>query len=100
MQRAVPPPRSCGACQLLAVSSLRAVVAAGTRILPPGGTVATLSSSATVQALLIEEAGPRGITVVHSRMSMRRRTRWGSCAEEWKAQLAGSCVRSNLWESV
>ena len=43
---------------------IRAVVAVGAAVLPTGGAVATLSSSATVQALLIEEAGPRGITVL------------------------------------
>ena len=47
-----------------AETRVRRVAAAGATILPAGGTVATLSSSATVQALLIEEAGPRGITVV------------------------------------
>jgi len=43
---------------------IRAVAAAGATVLPSGGTVATISSSATVQALLIEEAGPRGVTVL------------------------------------
>ena len=43
---------------------IRAVAATGATILPSGGTIATMSSSATVQALLIEEAGPRGVTVL------------------------------------
>ncbi|MDX1494365.1 MAG: hypothetical protein R3253_09920 [Longimicrobiales bacterium] len=43
---------------------VRAVVAAAAEVLPPGGTVATLSSSGTVQALLSSEAGPRGIRVI------------------------------------
>ncbi len=43
---------------------IRAVVGMGAAVLPTGGAVATLSSSATVQALLIEEAGPRGISVL------------------------------------
>jgi len=34
------------------------VAAAAVEILPAGGTVATLSSSATVQTLLLEEAAP------------------------------------------
>ena len=47
-----------------AESRIRAVVREGSALMPAGGTVATLSSSATVQALLIEEAAPRGVTVL------------------------------------
>jgi len=41
-----------------AEARIRAVAAAAVEILPAGGTVATLSSSATVQTLLLEEAAP------------------------------------------
>lgn len=41
-----------------------AAALAAAAVLPVGGMVATLSSSATVRRLLVEEAGPRGITVL------------------------------------
>ena len=47
-----------------AEARVRAVAAAAVEVLPAGGTVATLSSSATVQTLLLEEAAPRGIAVL------------------------------------
>lgn len=43
---------------------VEAVVKAATEVLPPGGTVGTISASGTVRALLESEAGPRGIRVV------------------------------------
>ena len=43
---------------------IRRVAEAATTVLPVGGTVATLSSSATVRLLLESEAAPRGITVL------------------------------------
>jgi translation initiation factor 2B subunit (eIF-2B alpha/beta/delta family) len=41
-----------------------AAARAAASVLPVGGMVATLSSSATVRRLLVEEAGPRGVTVL------------------------------------
>lgn len=43
---------------------IRGVVDAAGPLLPSGGSVATVSASSTVQALLSEEAGPRGVSVL------------------------------------